>query len=98
INAVRKVLAGKKYITPSLAETLASQLEEETDTQPYRRLSDREFDVFKLLAAGKSVSEIAELLSLSSTTISTYRSRILGKMNFKTNADLTRYALENKLI
>ena len=98
VNAVRKVLSGKKYITPTLAETLAAQLEEENGKEPYKRLSDREFDVFRLLAGGKSVSEIADILSLSSTTISTYRARILTKMNFKTNADLIRYALETKLI
>jgi DNA-binding NarL/FixJ family response regulator len=98
VNAVRKVLTGKKYITPSLAETLATQLEEEYESESYKRLSDREFDVFKLLAAGKSISEIANDLSLSATTISTYRARILGKMNLKTNADLIRYALEKKLI
>lgn len=98
VNAVRRVLTGKKYITPSLAEALATQLEDEIQPELYKRLSDREFDVFKLLAAGKTVSEIANTLSLSTTTISTYRSRILVKMNFKTNADLIRYALENKLI
>ncbi|WP_205513425.1 response regulator [Longitalea arenae] len=98
VNAVRRVLTGKKYITPSLAETLATQLDEESEPEPYKRLSNREFDVFKLLATGKSVSEIAETLSLSTTTISTYRSRILTKMGLKTNADLTRYALEKKLI
>lgn len=98
VNAVRRVLTGKKYITPSLAETLATQLDEDSQPEPYKRLSDREFDVFKLLAAGKSVSEIAEALSLSTTTISTYRARVLTKMSLKTNADLTRYALEKKLI
>jgi two-component system invasion response regulator UvrY len=98
VNAVRRVLTGKKYITPSLAETLATQLEEEKQPEPYKRLSDREFDVFKLLAAGRSVSEIAGNLSLSTTTISTYRARILVKMNIKTNADLIRYALEKKFI
>jgi len=98
IIAIRRVLTGKKYITPSLAETLATQLEEEKQPEPYKRLSDREFDVFKLLAAGRSVSEIAENLSLSTTTISTYRARILVKMNIKTNADLIRYALEKKFI
>ena len=98
VNAVRRVLTGKKYITPSLAETLATQLEEENLPEPYKRLSDREFDVFKLLAAGKSISDIADNLSLSTTTISTYRARILVKMNLKTNADLIRYALEKKLI
>jgi DNA-binding NarL/FixJ family response regulator len=98
VNAVRRVISGRKYITPTLAETLAAQLEQETQADPHKCLSDREFEVFKLLAGGKSVSEIAESLRLSATTISTYRSRILTKMNLKTNSDLTRYALENKLI
>jgi len=98
VNAVRRVLSGRKYITPTLAETLATQLEQETQAEPHKCLSDREFEVFKLLAAGKAVSEIAEGLRLSATTISTYRSRVLSKMNLKTNSDLTRYALENKLI
>jgi DNA-binding NarL/FixJ family response regulator len=98
VNAVKRILTGKKYITPSLAETLVTKLEEENLPEPYKRLSDREFDVFKLLAAGKSISDIAENLSLSTTTISTYRARILVKMNLKTNADLIRYALEKKII
>jgi two-component system, NarL family, invasion response regulator UvrY len=98
VNAIRRVLSGRKYITPTLAETLASQLDQEMQAEPHKCLSDREFEVFKLLAAGKSVSEIAESLRLGATTISTYRSRILSKMNLRTNSDLTRYALENKLI
>jgi two-component system invasion response regulator UvrY len=96
ITAIQKILGGKKYITPTLAETLLTQLE--ANPVPHERLSDREFVVFQCLAAGKSVSEIAELLSLGSTTISTYRARILEKMNMKNNADLIRYALDNKLI
>lgn len=98
VNAVRRVLTGRKYITPTLAEALATRLEQETHAEPHKRLSNREFEVFKMIAAGKSVSEIADNLRLSATTISTYRARILSKMNFKTNSDLTRYALENKLI
>lgn len=98
ISALQKVLAGKKYITPSLAEKLATQLEQETNHMPHESLSNREFDVLKLLASGKSVSDIADMLSLSSTTISTYRARILEKMSMRSNAELTRYALENKLI
>ena len=98
VNAVKKVLSGKKYITPTLVEKLALQLGQENVGAPHEQLSDREFDVLKLLAAGKSVSEIAALMSLGSTTISTYRARIMDKMSLKSNADLTRYALENKLI
>jgi DNA-binding NarL/FixJ family response regulator len=98
VAALRRVMSGKKYITPSLAEKLATQLEHDGGGLPHETLSNREFDVLKLLAGGKSVSEIADMLSLSSTTISTYRARILEKMNMRTNAELTRYALENKLI
>lgn len=98
VAALRRVMSGKKYITPSLAEKLATQLEHDGGGFPHETLSNREFDVLKLLAGGKSVSEIADMLSLSSTTISTYRARILEKMNMRTNAELTRYALENKLI
>jgi two-component system, NarL family, invasion response regulator UvrY len=98
IKAVQRVLLGKKYITPGIAEKLATTLDYDSEKPAHDLLSDREFDVLKLLAAGKSVSEIAEMLSLSVTTVSTYRSRILTKMNLKTNADLTVYAMENKLI
>ncbi|HUB61646.1 MAG TPA: response regulator transcription factor [Puia sp.] len=98
VKAVHKILMGKKYITPSLAEKLAESLDQGTDKLPHEFLSDREYEVFKLLAAGRSVSEIGDKLSLSSTTISTYRSRVLTKMNMKTNADLTLYAVENNLL
>lgn len=98
VKAVHKVLLGKKYITPALAEKLADSLDKGTEKMPHEFLSDREYEVFKLLAGGKSVSEIGEKLSLSSTTISTYRSRVLTKMNMKTNADLTLYAAENSLL
>jgi two-component system, NarL family, invasion response regulator UvrY len=98
VKAVHKVLLGKKYVTPALAEKLADSLDHGAEKLPHEFLSDREFEVFKLLAAGKSVSEIGEKLSLSSTTISTYRSRVLTKMNMKNNADLTLYAVENNLL
>jgi DNA-binding NarL/FixJ family response regulator len=98
IKAIQTVQLGKKYITPSIAEKLANALGEANDLQPHELLSDREFDVFKLLAAGKAVSDIASQLSLSATTVSTYRSRIMEKMSMRTNADLTRYGLEKKLI
>jgi len=98
VTAVKRVLLGRKYITAAVAEKLADQLDDDTDNRSHAMLSDREFDVFKLLASGKSVSEIAEILSLGVTTVSTYRARILEKMNMRTNADLTRYAIENKLI
>ena len=98
VKAVNCVLVGKKYITPSVAEKLASALDLDSEKALHEFLSDREFEVLKLLAAGKSVSDIAEQLSLSVTTVSTYRARIMTKMNLKTNADLTLYAIEHKLL
>jgi two-component system, NarL family, invasion response regulator UvrY len=98
VKAVQRILQGRKYISASLAEIMASELDQDATKPPHELLSDREFHVFKLIAAGKAVSEIAEQLSLSITTVSTYRARILEKMDIKTNADMTRYALEKKLI
>lgn len=98
VKAVQTVLLGKKYISASVAEKLASSFSSDSAKQAHELLSDREFDVMKLLAAGKSVSDIAEILSLSVTTISTYRARIMTKMNLKTNSDLTKYAIESNLI
>lgn len=98
VKAVKKVLLGKKYISPTVAENLADTLSSGAEKLPHEALSDREFDVMKQLAAGKSVSEIADMLSLSVTTISTYRARVMTKMNLKTNPDLTKYALEHKLM
>ena len=96
--AVYRVLSGRKYITASVAEKIASTFDYNSDKSVYENLSDREFEVLKMLAAGKSVSEIGAKLHLSVTTISTYRARILTKMNMKTNFDLTLYAIENNLI
>jgi two-component system, NarL family, invasion response regulator UvrY len=98
VRAVQTVQLGKKFITPTIAEKLANALGENNSLQPHETLSDREFDVFKLLASGKAVSDIAMQLSLSATTVSTYRSRIMEKMNMRTNAELTRYAIEKTLI
>ena len=98
VKAVHRILSGKKYITSSIAEKLASTLDKDTEKSSHELLSDREFEVLKLIAAGKSVSDIAASLFLSVTTVSTYRARVLGKMNMTTNADLTLYAIENKLL
>ena len=98
VKAVQKVLLGKKYISQSIAEKLASSFSSDSPLSPHESLSDREFDVMKQLANGKSVSEIAEMLSLSVTTVSTYRARVMVKMDLKSNSDLTKYAIENKLI
>ena len=98
VKAVQKVLLGKKYISQAIAEKLANTFSADASTMPHESLSDREFDVMKFLANGKSVSEIAEMLSLSVTTVSTYRARIMTKMNLKSNSDLTKYSIENSLI
>lgn len=97
IVAIKRVMSGRKYITAAVAEKLADNVDSQAERAPHEKLSDREFLVFKQLATGKSISEIATEFSLSVTTISTYRSRILAKMNMKTNADLTQYLVENKL-
>lgn len=98
VNAVKRVLTGKRYITPAVAEKLASSMDSDQAKPAHEILSDREFAVFKMLATGMSITEIAETLFLSATTVSTYRARILLKMNLKNNAELTLYCVENKLI
>jgi len=98
VKAVQRILQGRKYITAVIAEKLASDLSIDTEKAPHELLSDREFHVMKLLASGKTISDIAGQLSLSPTTISTYRSRIMEKMKMKANTELARYALENRLI
>jgi DNA-binding NarL/FixJ family response regulator len=98
VKAIRQVMAGGKYISPALAETLAFNLDETSHHQRHEALSDREFQVMQLMAGGKTLAEIAETLSLSAKTVSTYRTRLLEKMDFKTNADIIRYAIENELI
>ena len=98
IKAMRKVLSGGKYISISLAEILASEIDQHTPQQPHERLSDREHQVMLMLAAGKTVTEVAQELNLSVKTISTYRARILEKMNMRNNAQLTFYAVEKHLI
>jgi two-component system invasion response regulator UvrY len=98
VVAVKRVLAGRKYISPSLAERLANAAGEPAGDLPHERLSDREFQVLRMLGAGMSVKEIAGDLSLSAKTISTYRARILKKMNLRTTADLVRYAMIHYLV
>jgi len=98
INAIRKVFRGGKYISPSIAEKLAFQLDANFEEMPHEALSDREYQVLCTLASGKTVTEIADELSLSAKTISTYRSRILEKMDMKNNAELIHYAVQNKLV
>lgn len=98
VNAVKRILQGRKYISPLVEGAFSVEFDKDDDKAPHELLSAREFDVFKMLVAGKSLTEIAERLALGITTVSTYRSRILEKMNMKSNAELTRYAIENKLI
>lgn len=95
VSAIELALAGKKYVPPTVAELLIDYKTDEEFQHPHRLLSDREFAVFELLAAGKKVSDIADDLSLSINTISTYRARILEKMHITSNADMTKYAIEH---
>lgn len=98
ITAVRKVLAGGTYVSPALAERLATDLHRDSARPLHEALSDREFEVLRLIASGKTTSEIAEVLHLCMPTVSTYRTRILEKMNMTTNADLIKYAVRNRLV
>ena len=97
-RAIKKVIEGGRYVSAALAEKLVIDLGRDTDRAPQEILSDREFEVMCLIASGKTVGEIAEQLSLSDKTISTYRARLLEKMRMKTNAELTHYAIQNKLV
>jgi DNA-binding NarL/FixJ family response regulator len=97
IKAIRKITSGGKYISPSIAERLVSEFAS-PEKSPHEKLSDREFQILCMIASGKSLKEIGEALCISGKTVSTYRARILEKMNMKTNADLVGYALKNRLI
>ncbi len=97
VGAIQRVVHGGRYVSPALAERLALGLSGDLDKLPHEALSDREYTVLLLIGAGKAVSEIGKDLGLSVKTISTYRSRILEKMDLKTNADLIRYVIDNQL-
>jgi DNA-binding NarL/FixJ family response regulator len=98
IAAIRTVAGGGTYVSSALAQTLAAALRTDWDTLPHHLLSDREFQVMRMLALGRRLREIAEELSLSEKTITTYRARVLEKMKLRTNADITRYAIRHRLI
>lgn len=98
VTAIRRVVGGGKYISLDVAETLADGLSGEEPRPLHEKLSDREFQTLRLLAAGMSTNEVAETLSVSPKTVSTYRRRILDKLGLDTTADLIRYALENDLV
>ncbi len=97
-GAVRKAMAGGRYVSASLAEKLAGELRSGSDRPPHETLSDREYQVMRMIASGMTVNEIAEKLSLSVKTISTYRSRVLEKMKVRNNTEIARYAVENRLV
>lgn len=98
VAAIRKAARGGKYISSSLAEKLAFNLETTTKKAPHEKLSDREYEVMCMIARGKTSTEIAEELNLSVKTISTYRSRILEKMGMENNSEIIRYAIKNHLV
>ena len=98
VNAIRTIHSGRKYITSALADMIADELQNPSEKVPHELLSDREFEVLCMLAVGKPVVEIATVLSLSESTVSTYRMRILHKMGLKTNSDLIHYGIEHGLV
>jgi two-component system, NarL family, invasion response regulator UvrY len=98
VGAIKKVVDGGRYISPSLAERIASYLTIDVQKAPHERLSDREFLVLRMIGSGKAVSQIARELCLSVKTISTYRARLLEKMDLKNNAELTHYAMQKNLV
>ena len=99
IKAVQRLLAGGRYVSPALAEKLAGGLSSDDPTRPIHEiLSDREFEVLRMIASGKTIGQIADQLHLSGTTVSTYRGRILKKLGLNTNVDLVHYAMKHRLI
>lgn len=98
VKAILRIGKGGKYVSPEVAEQLASEIGRKSTTRPHKQLTDREFEILRLVAIGKTSSKIAKELSLSVNTITTYRIRILRKMKMRNNADLVRYALEHDLI
>jgi len=98
LAAVRKVIAGGRYVTPSLAEKLAATLSGEASESPHESLSNRELEVLRQVASGKTIKEVAAELSLSEKTIATYRLRLAKKMGLSTNVELARYAIQHKLV
>lgn len=97
VEAVRDVASGKKYFTPAVLEMLTNELSMPQGKLPHETLSDREYQIFRLLASAKTVTEIADILSLSGKTVSTYRARVLEKMHLRNNAELMQYAVDKHL-
>jgi DNA-binding NarL/FixJ family response regulator len=98
VNAIRQVASGRKYVSAALAQELANQINDDHETPLHETLSDREYQTLTMIASGKTVSDIAEELVLSVKTISMYRSRLLQKMKLRHNAELTHYAIKNRLV
>jgi two-component system invasion response regulator UvrY len=98
VNAVNQVLSGRKYLTPEVVNVLADAFENSGSVKTIENLSEREAEVFKRLASGRTISEIAKELSLSTNTISTFRSRVFEKMGFHNNLELIKYAIDHKLV
>ncbi len=99
VTAIRHVANGRKYISSTLAEQLANELiRPAVQTQPHQALSNREYQTLRLMASGKSLSEMADIMSLSAKTVSVYRARMMEKMGFRSNADAIRYAVNNHLV
>ncbi|HPB90781.1 MAG: response regulator transcription factor [Rhodocyclales bacterium] len=97
VNAIRQVASGKKYVSPAVAQQLIEALSDDTDKLPHERITDREYQVLVMIAAGKSQTQIADKLNLGVATVSTYRARLLEKMGLKSTAELIRYGLEHGL-
>jgi DNA-binding NarL/FixJ family response regulator len=98
ITAIRQVASGRRYISPAVAEALAGTIADGSDGAPHATLSDREYETMRLIASGKTLTQIAADMSLSVKTVSVYRARLLQKMNLKNNSELTHYALKNQLV
>jgi two-component system, NarL family, invasion response regulator UvrY len=98
VKAINKIMEGKKYVSEALSEKFLEMLDDNSTKEPHELLSDREYQTLLLIASGKTVSEIADMLFLSTPTVSTYRARILEKMKLKNNAELTTYAISQKLV
>ncbi|MEO6929087.1 MAG: response regulator transcription factor, partial [Casimicrobiaceae bacterium] len=98
IPAIRQIARGRRYVTPELAEALVSYIDRDPDIPAHDTLSDREFQTLRLIAAGQSLTQIGAALALSPKTVSAYRARLLAKLGLASNAELTRYALEHKLV
>lgn len=98
VEAIHKIRKGGKYVSPALAEKMVGDLTADPDSPPHEKLSDRELEVFRMIASGRKTGEIAQILSISDKTVSAYRTRIFNKMGIKTNAELIHYAIRSHLL